>query len=74
MKIEMKFPRVKSYRDYHEIYADEENFRELFNTNKIKIRELGCDGRYWAIIYVDKRPNKDIIAKLLKKAKAGDFD
>lgn len=68
MKINIKLPRVEYYRDYHEIYSEEEKYQDVCNDRKIKIRELGCaDGCYWAIMYYNKRPNKKVIEKLLNK-------
>ncbi len=66
-----KFPWVEWYSDYHGIERDLDKLRDSFKTKRIKAREIGFDGFYWGIFYLDKLPKTKDIKKMLVNT---DFD
>ncbi len=60
-------PCVMNFRDYHHIPAKESDLREIYG-NKIKLREIDYDGRYWGVCYTGIKPTKQEIRTMLVKA------
>jgi hypothetical protein len=61
----IKIPYVKSFEDYHEIGDKLSFIKEIIPS--IKACEVGFDGVYWGLFYIDKMPSKEEILQLLKK-------
>ena len=71
-KLKIKFPFVRNFRDYHEIDFFMDDLNKLFQ-ERIRSYELGCDGMYWAVFYIGKRPKKSTTDIMLDNA-GFDFD
>lgn len=70
-----EFPRVTHFEDYHDIdfYADD--LKKLFGRH-IGSWEIGLgnNSRYWAVLYVGRKPTKAVIDKLLADAGFQSYD
>lgn len=58
------FPSVKSFRDYHDIYAA----NDRLEPGKL-CKEIAFDGRYWALFYEQgNKPSSDQICAMLVRS------
>lgn len=57
MKTEISLPKIVLFDDYHEI-SYLEYFLKTLN-KKIKIKEVGCNGKYIAVIYSGSQKDKE---------------
>ena len=64
-----EFPFVASYTDYHEIDLELSELNKKYG--KVYATHLGCDGKYWALFWVQKNPTNQEVKELLKNANSG---
>ncbi len=63
--VTLNLPQVKAFGDYHEI-DEVEHILNDFSNNRVKSKEIGFNGSYWAVFYEGKLPDKKEIYDLIK--------
>lgn len=66
----LKLPKLVECADYHEFSYLQNTLRQFVEPKKsVKVKELGFNGMYVGIVYLDKLPTKDEIEQLSKDQK-----